>query len=67
LKKLEIVKWVIDNNMNYKAAADNYRINYAVVYKLRENGHNDKISKTWAKHKPEIKKKQINRIKYNKT
>lgn len=31
--RLEIVNWVIDNNMSYKDAADRYSINYALVYK----------------------------------
>lgn len=31
-ERLEIVKWVIDNNMNYKGAADKYQIKYALVY-----------------------------------
>jgi transposase-like protein len=32
-ERLEIVKWVIENNMNYKEAAIRYGINYANVYK----------------------------------
>jgi len=32
-ERLEIVKWVIDNDMNYKTAADKYSIPYALVYK----------------------------------
>lgn len=32
-ERLEIVKWVIENNMNYKDAADKYSITYALVYK----------------------------------
>ncbi len=32
-ERLEIVKWVIDNNMRYKEAADKYGIPYALVYK----------------------------------
>lgn len=32
-ERLEIVNWVIKNNMSYKNAADKYSINYAVVYK----------------------------------
>jgi len=32
-ERLEIVKWVIDNNMSYKDAADKYGITYALVYK----------------------------------
>jgi transposase len=31
--RLEIVKWVIDNNMSYKDAADKYGVTYALVYK----------------------------------
>lgn len=31
--RLEIVRWVIQNNMSYKDAADKYSINYALVYK----------------------------------
>lgn len=32
-ERLEIVKWVIENNMRYKDAADKYSITYALVYK----------------------------------
>ena len=32
-ERLEIVKWVIENNMSYKDAADKYAITYALVYK----------------------------------
>lgn len=32
-KRLEIVKWVIENDMSYKDAADKYSITYALVYK----------------------------------
>jgi transposase len=32
-ERLEIVKWVIDNNMSYKSAADKFGITYALVYK----------------------------------
>ncbi len=32
-ERLEIVKWVIENNMSYTNAADKYSITYALVYK----------------------------------
>jgi transposase-like protein len=32
-ERLEIVKWVIENDMKYKDAADKYSITYALVYK----------------------------------
>ena len=32
-ERLKIVKWVIENNMGYKDAADKYSITYALVYK----------------------------------
>lgn len=32
-ERLEIVKWVIENNMNYKEAASKFATNYANVYK----------------------------------
>lgn len=32
-ERLEIVKWVIENDMSYKDAADKYAITYAFVYK----------------------------------
>ena len=32
-ERLEIVKWVIKNDMNYKEAADKYSITYALVYR----------------------------------
>lgn len=31
-ERLEIVKWTIENDMNYKSAADKYAIKYALVY-----------------------------------
>lgn len=31
--RLEIVKWVIANDMNYKEAASNYALKYALIYK----------------------------------
>ncbi len=31
-ERIEIVKWVIDNDMNYKVAADNNAIKYALIY-----------------------------------
>lgn len=32
-ERLEIVKWVVENNMGYKEAADKFSITYALVYK----------------------------------
>jgi len=32
-ERLEIVKWIIENDMKYKYAADKYAITYALVYK----------------------------------
>lgn len=32
-ERLEIVKWVVSNHMNYKEAANRYGVNYALVYK----------------------------------
>jgi len=32
-ERLEIVKWVINNDMNYKEAADKYAIKYSSIYK----------------------------------
>jgi transposase len=32
-ERLEIVKWVIENDMSYKDAADKYAITYALVYR----------------------------------
>jgi transposase-like protein len=32
-ERLEIVKWVISNDMNYKEAANQYGVNYSLVYK----------------------------------
>lgn len=32
-ERLEIVKWVIENDMSYKDAADKYSITYALVYR----------------------------------
>lgn len=32
-ERLEIVKWIIDNDMDYKGAANKFALNYALVYK----------------------------------
>lgn len=40
-ERLEIVNWVIDNNMNYKGAADKYKIKYALVYQWVQKYMND--------------------------
>lgn len=32
-ERLEIVKWVISNDMNYKEAAYRFGVNYALIYK----------------------------------
>ena len=48
-ERLEIVKWVIDNNMSYKDAADKYRVTYALVYKW---------TKAYIKNGPEALKYQ---------
>jgi len=32
-ERLEIVKWVIQNNMNYKDATNKYLVSYALIYK----------------------------------
>lgn len=40
-ERLEIVNWVIENDMSYKNAADKYSINYALVYKWTK-GYMDK-------------------------
>lgn len=40
-ERLEIVKWVIENDMSYKNAATKYSINYALVYKWTK-GYLDK-------------------------
>jgi transposase-like protein len=41
-ERLEIVQWVIENDMNYRGAADKYGIRYSLVYswvrKYNENG-----------------------------
>jgi transposase len=31
-ERLEIVHWIMDNNMNYKEAADKYAVKYAIIY-----------------------------------
>ena len=40
-ERLEIVKWVVENDMSYKNAAAKYSINYALVYKWTK-GYMDK-------------------------
>ncbi len=32
-ERVEIVKWIIENNMSYKNASDKYSVTYALVYR----------------------------------
>lgn len=43
-ERLEIVKWVIANDMNYKEAANKYGIKYALVYKWTKDYTRNGIS-----------------------
>jgi len=58
-ERLEIVKWVISNDMSYKNAARNFAINYALVYKwtkayLKEDEEGLKYKKRGPKVKAKI-------------
>ena len=66
-ERLEIVKWVIENNMSYKDAADKFSITYALVYKWTK-GYIDKGSealkyqKRGPKSKSEIDESNLTEI-----
>lgn len=58
-ERIEIVKWVLSNNKNYKKAAEKYNLNYALIYKwtqtfLKEGEEGLKYKKRGPKFKTEI-------------
>ena len=58
-ERIEIVKWVLSNNKNYKKAAEIYNLNYALIYKwtqtfLKEGEEGLKYKKRGPKFKTEI-------------
>lgn len=66
-ERLEIVKWVIENNMSYKNAADKYSITYALVYKwtrvyLDKGSEALKYEKRGPKPKSEIDESNLTEI-----
>ena len=63
-ERIEIVKWVLSNNKNYKKAAEIYNLNYALIYKwtqtfLKEGEEGLKYKKRGPKFKNEIDKSKL--------
>ena len=63
-ERLEIVKWVLDNNKNYNKAAEKFNLNYALVYKwtqsfLKEGEEGLKYKKRGPKFKAEIDESKL--------
>jgi transposase len=63
-ERLEIVKWVINNDMNYKEAADKYAIKYSSVYKwtkmyLNKGPESLKYRKRGPKSKTDINEDEL--------
>jgi transposase-like protein len=66
-ERLEIVKWVIENNMSYKDAADKFSITYALVYKWTRSYIDKgpevlKYQKRGPKSKSEIDKSNLTEV-----
>ena len=66
-ERLEIVKWVIENDMGYKYAAEKYSVNYALVYKWTQKYINDgpeslRYGKRGPKPKTEIDESNLTEI-----
>ncbi len=66
-ERLEIVKWVIENDMSYKDAADKYSITYAPVYKWTREYINKgpealKYQKRGPKKRPQITESNLTEI-----
>lgn len=66
-ERLKIVKWVIQNNMNYKGAADKYSITYALVYRwtkayMSEGPEALKYNKRGPKPKSEVDESNLTEI-----
>ena len=63
-ERLEIGKWVLDNNKNYNKAAEKFNLNYALVYKwtqafLKEGEEGLKYKKRGPKFKTEIDESKL--------
>lgn len=63
-QRIEIVKWILNNNKNYKEAAEKYKLNYALVYKwtqsyLKEGEEGLKHKKRGPKFRTEIDKSKL--------
>lgn len=63
-ERLEIVQWIIENNMSYKGAANKYSITYALVYKwtkayLKNGEEALKYQKRGPKSKSEIDRNNL--------
>ncbi|SDX77189.1 helix-turn-helix domain-containing protein [Tepidimicrobium xylanilyticum] len=66
-ERLEIAKWVIDNNMSYKDAAEKHGITYALVYKwtrayLDKGPEALRYQKRGPKPKSEIDKSKLTEV-----
>lgn len=66
-ERLEIVNWIITNDMNYKGAADKYLVSYALVYKwtrayLKEGEEALITKKRGPKPKSEINESNLTEI-----
>jgi len=52
-ERLEIVKWVIENNLNYKVAAEKFGVKYAAIYQwVRKYQKDDEASLEYKKRGP---------------
>lgn len=68
-ERLEIVKWVIAHDMNYKEAADKYVIKYALVYQwvkkyLKDGDEGLKHKKRGPKAKSKIDESTLNEVEH---
>jgi len=66
-ERIDIVKWVISNQMNYKEAAQRYDINYALVYKwtrsyLKDGEESLQYKKRGPKEQNSVDKKDLNEV-----
>ena len=66
-ERLEIVKWVTENDMSYKDAADKYSITYALVYKwtrtyINKGAEALKYQKRGPKPKSEIDESNLTEV-----
>lgn len=66
-ERLEIVKWVIENDMSYKYAAEKYSINYALIYQwtqkyIKDGPDSLRYQKRGPKSKAEIDESNLTEI-----